>query len=74
MNGIFSTVLRGNQSEIKSSFSTNRDFLITYMYETDIDKVISGEYIASGKGSNTSIRYFLLKGSVNELKVVYPFN
>ncbi len=74
MNGIFETVLGGNQSSIRSSFTSNQSFLIEYMAEADIAKVISGESFVYGRGSNSTKRYFLLKSaSDNRLQTVYPF-
>ncbi len=75
VNGIFDVVLGGNQSAIRASFITNQAFLSNYMNISDIQKVISGEYSVYGNGTNTSIRYFVLKTtSNNSLQTVYPFN
>lgn len=75
MNGIFTTVIEGNQSQIRSSFSNNQEFLTTYLNINDIQKVINGEFFVFGKGANTATRYFILKtANTNTLKLVYPFN
>jgi hypothetical protein len=72
---LFDIIRNGTQDEIEEAFAENKAMLLSYMYESHINLIISGDLLVSARGDSftSGSTYMILKeGSTRT--AVYPFH